>query len=243
MASVTEEMLQNIASEIVREFNSDGISLTEGVKKKASDNGFNRDQTARLIERTNSEAFLSMFPSKTDFVVADPKEVLGEKVASVQKEARITYKQSVDRDLYEVFGISPSEKVASVDFVEHTMASTAMFTEIMELNRMKDEYRIDKLARDIQAEELGNEFYTLVKEAVYAETPLKDIEVELLQCFPESTEMVCDVVDEIATKLASDRFLPIHLLERAADTDLDLDMPVIEGKFAAALRGVMEAYE
>lgn len=242
MASVTEEMLQNIASEIVREFNSGGTSLTEGVRKKASENGFNRDQTARLIERTNSEAFLSLFPKQTEFSVADPKEVLGEKVASV-KEARRTYKQSVERDLHDIFGISPAEKVASIDLAEHLIQTNTLFAEITALGTMLEDARMDKIARDIRAEEMSNEFFGLVKTAVYEETPLRSIEAELYRNFPESAEMVCDVMDEVATKLASDPFLPSVLLERADEDDLKLDIPVKEGRFAAALRGVLNVYE
>lgn len=58
-------------------------SLNDGVMKKASELGLNSDQTQRLIERTNTEAFLRVYPSTTDFEVASPEVVLGIKTASI----------------------------------------------------------------------------------------------------------------------------------------------------------------
>ena len=153
MASVAEEMLQNIASDIVRDFNSGGVSLTDGVRKKASESGLNRDQTARLIERTNSEAFMSLFPKQTEFKVAHPEEVLGEKVASEQKGTTKSYKAALERDLGDIFGMNTSgmSKVASVDLTPESVASSAvLMREVAALNTYLEECRLAKIAEDME---------------------------------------------------------------------------------------------
>lgn len=83
MATVTESSLLTAAHEIVDEFMDKKASLNDGVIKKASELGLNNDQTQRLIERTNTEAFLRVYPSDTDFEVASPEVVLGIKTASI----------------------------------------------------------------------------------------------------------------------------------------------------------------
>lgn len=83
MASVTDSSLLSAAHEIVSEFMDKKASLNDGVMKKASELGLNSDQTQRLIERTNTEAFLRVYPSTTDFEVASPEVVLGIKTASI----------------------------------------------------------------------------------------------------------------------------------------------------------------
>ena len=83
MATVTESSLLTAAHEIVDAFMDKSASLNDGVIKKASELGLNNDQTQRLIERTNTEAFLRVYPSDTDFEVASPEVVLGIKTASI----------------------------------------------------------------------------------------------------------------------------------------------------------------
>ena len=234
MASVTEEMLQNIASDIVRDFNSGGISLTEGVRKKASENGFNREQTARLIERTNSDAFMSLFPKQTEFPVASPEEVMGEKVASVQEIKKPTYKEKLARDPYEIFGVA-NEKTASCDVLPPKLAFNA-YKEYLALNAMRDEYRVTKLAEEIQAEDLSAQFFELVKEAVYQGESISSIEGSLLHAIPSQPEMVCDVVTELVTKLARDPFLDGELLKRATTESFDPDKCVEPTKISDAFK-------
>lgn len=83
MASVTDSSLLSAAHDIVTDFMDKKASLNDGVMKKASELGLNSDQTQRLIERTNTEAFLRVYPSTTDFEVASPEVVLGIKTASI----------------------------------------------------------------------------------------------------------------------------------------------------------------
>lgn len=83
MANVTDGSLLSIAQDIVTEFMDNKTTLNEGVMKKASELGLNNDQTQRLIERTNTEAFLRVYPNDTDFEVASPEVILGVKTASI----------------------------------------------------------------------------------------------------------------------------------------------------------------
>ena len=88
MATVTESSLLTAAHEIVDAFMDKTSSLNDGVIKKASELGLNNDQTQRLIERTNTEAFLRVYPNDTDFEVASPEVVLGIKTASLRRYVR-----------------------------------------------------------------------------------------------------------------------------------------------------------
>ena len=86
MATVTDSSLLSAAQEVVTDFVDNKSSLNSGVIKKASELGLNDTQTQRLIERTNTEAFLRVYPQTTDFEVADPEIVLGHPV----KTAHVT---------------------------------------------------------------------------------------------------------------------------------------------------------
>lgn len=128
MSSVSDSSLLTAAQEIVSDFMDNQVSLNTGVIKKASDLGLNTDQTQRLIERTNTEAFLRVYPAETDFEVASPEVILGVKTSSVLPVANdVTAKveegmfkaASVNADLPRISSVSRftksfSEKLASV---------------------------------------------------------------------------------------------------------------------------------
>ena len=101
---VSEESLHTLATGVVEKFITSDVPLSDGVKQVMEANGLNRDQTKRLIERTNTEAFLKGFPKTTEFTVADPREVFGEaKLASVKK-SEVT--PTVSDDSTEMFKVA-----------------------------------------------------------------------------------------------------------------------------------------
>lgn len=101
MSSVTDSSLLTAAQEIVTDFMDNHVSLNTGVIKKAGDLGLNTDQTQRLIERTNTEAFLRVYPGDTDFDVASPEVVLGVKTSSVLPKGNvISLAPSADEGLF-----------------------------------------------------------------------------------------------------------------------------------------------
>lgn len=128
MASVSDSSLLTAAQEIVTDFMDNQVSLNTGVIKKASDLGLNTDQTQRLIERTNTEAFLRVYPGETDFEVASPEVILGVKTSSVLPKANnietkaedgMFKAASVNADLPRISSVSRftksfSEKLAAV---------------------------------------------------------------------------------------------------------------------------------
>lgn len=117
MAVVTDSSLLSAAHEIVSNFLDKKASLNDGVIKKASELGLNSDQTSRLIERTNTEAFLRIYPGDTEFEVASPEVVLGIKTASITPKANVPVASDEDG----LFKAASVEKKASVDPAKERM--------------------------------------------------------------------------------------------------------------------------
>lgn len=250
MAEVTESSLNLAAHEIVAAFNNDGVTLNDGVIKKAIELGLNRDQTARLIERTNSEAFLSLFPEKTDFVVADPNVILKTasvnvepvaKVAGVEKTAsahRSSYADSLERDAYEIFGVDMAhEKMAS-----DCMLKTAkdLFSERIEASTVLDNIGIEKAARLIEMEGASNSLWSVFKEEALSGRSTADMEREVVLAFPEKTASVCAVFENMMDKLASATLLPVDSFERLQVEDINTNEVVMSSRLTEAFKGVLD---
>lgn len=123
MASVTDGSLLSAAHDIVSDFMDKKASLNDGVMKKASELGLNSDQTQRLIERTNTEAFLRVYPSSTDFEVASPEVILGIKTASITPNKVVPIAE--DDGLFKAASVEKKASAPRVSFGIATGASDA----------------------------------------------------------------------------------------------------------------------
>lgn len=97
MATISDSSIMSMAQGIVTDFIDKKVSLNEGITKKAAELSLNADQTKRLIERTNTEAFLRQYPETTEFEVASPEVILGVKVASEPSLAKVASKAKEDK--------------------------------------------------------------------------------------------------------------------------------------------------
>lgn len=243
MASVTESSLNLAAHEIVADFKHEGVALNDAVIKKAAELGLNTDQTNRLIERTNSEAFLSLFPEKTDFEVADPKVVLASKVASetVTKVAsesvkKMSYYERLDRDPYDIFGVEPETcKTAS-----ETKTARDIYIERIEATNLIDSINMDKTARLMLMEESDSTLWNVFKEEAMGGRSVSSMEKELVLAYPEKVAAVCAVVDALVDKLASYNRLDVNDYARLEVEDLSTNEVVLSSKLTEAFRGVLE---
>ena len=241
MASVTEDSLDLAAHQVVASFVNDGATLNDGVRKKASDLGLNRDQTARLIERTNSEAFLRVFPEKTDFAVADPSILLdgSEKTASFKDENvfhKPTYIEMLDRDFDAIFG-NTQTKTASYD-TPVSNDTRGKLVDIVYSQRISEEVGVEKMAKFLEAEKADANLWEVFKTAAYVGVPVASMETELMQAFPDRLEAVSAVVDALSEKLASS-LLPPEVMKRASkDTDITLGIP--ESEITRAFQAVID---
>lgn len=128
MATVSDGSLMSMAQDIVTEFMDKKVTLNEGVTKKASEMGLNTDQTKRLIERTNTEAFLRVYPSTTEFDVADPGVILGEKVANIANTISISKTAATEDSDEGMFKAASAEKKnTSADRYNQKVASVEDF--------------------------------------------------------------------------------------------------------------------
>lgn len=232
---VTEDLLQVTAKSIVTNFMEGGDTLTSGVKKKASEMGLNRDQTARLIERTNSEAFLSVFPEKTEFSVADPNDVLNEKVASEGVKGK-TYQEQISRDFEDIFGLT-SEKTASVYVPSNEDLARATLKDRVFEAALEEQARVAKYASEQMIDDAEATAWSSFRDTVLFGTPVEDLERDLVLAYPEKRAFVEEVVSEFTDRL-SKALADRHLLKRASDIDMDevvLDTPIV-----LAFKGLMD---
>lgn len=219
MSSVSEDSLCTMARDIVSSFVNEGVPLNDGVRKCASEHGFNRDQTARLIERTNSEAFLRLYPDKTDFVVADPEAILNEKVASETSGKRMSYNDYLNRDLDDIFGISGVSKTASYETPSNTNTRGKLI-DMVYTRRIEEEARVEKMAKLLEVEDAEAKFWEVCKLAAYNGKSIREMELELLYAFPNDAEKVACAMDTIEERLLTKHLSP-SLLKRASVRDFE----------------------
>lgn len=239
MASVTEDSLNIAAHEVVAGFVDVGTDLTSGVRKKASELGLNREQTARLIERTNSEAFLRVFPEKTDFAVADPGALLtsSEKTASVHTPSKTTYAEYLNRDPYDIFGV---ENIKTASYAEHSGSyAKEKLLDMVYTKALQEAAQTEKTAKLLAVEDAQAQLWNVVKTAAYSGTSVASMERELLLAFPERPLDVIDMVDSLTEKLASSLLSP-EIMKRAAVEDFDANAVVTESELTRAFKEVMD---
>ena len=235
---INEDLLLVTANQIVNGFMQEGEALTEGVKKKASEMGLNNDQTSRLIERTNSEAFLRVFPERTDFAVADPNEILGQKIASVDsngKEVR-SYKQATSKDFDEIFGNVHTKTASDYGPSDDDMARAILKDRVFE-SAISEQIRLAKYASEQLIDNAEANAWGVFKDTVLFGTPVSDIERDLVLAYPEKRAFVEDVITEFAERLNKPGVNP-ELLKRASE--IDEDEVVLETHITMAFKGLID---
>lgn len=220
MATVTDSSLLSAAQDIVTEFMDDRVSLNDGVIKKASELGLNNDQTARLIERTNTEAFLRLFPGTTEFEVASPEVVLGIKTASVHHKPQSVHTPDISSGRTNVGPECGMFKAASVNndtYVSNprdTYSQKVASIKLEEIFGMDDEflktarqteyeYAINSEARSM-CRALGNVYKTaseineqnLARELAYNDA-LNDLSSMIKQAALSGTQSIKDSEHEL----------------------------------------------
>ena len=258
MASVSEESLTKAANDVLVMRSEKGLNLTDGVKKKASELGLNREQTARLIERTNSEAFLKSFPASTEFDVADPEAILsGIKTASVKKASvvahpvaqaekvasdgsgveRRSYAEQLDRSFDEIFGNEPSTKIASYSAVYNTDSRQELLNRVYG-DLAAETIRVEKTAALLQAEEAEARMWSMVKESALNGRSVADMELELLYTCPEKGAEALELMNHYSEKLAECLLSP-EILRRATDKEYELNKVAFDTELTRAFKDVV----
>ena len=230
------------AHEIVSDFNNEGVTLNDGVVKKAAELGLNRDQTCRLIERTNSEAFLSKFPASTEFKVADPAVVLKTAgvVATGIVEKNASYHSRLDRDPYDIFGVvEGQEKVAGFTL----KTAKDIFKERVDAAATLDDLAVEKTAKLLEMEEADANLWHEFKNEALSGRPVSDIERELVLAFPEKTAAVCATVTYLTEKLASATYNPVSAYDRLQVEDINPKEVVLSSKLTNAFAKIAASTE
>lgn len=224
MTSVTEDLLNRWAANIATDFVDNQIPLNTGVKEKVAAAQLNRDQTERLVEKTNTEAFLKLFPTKTAFIVADTRIVLGEelettKVASVTADMYDQYTPSSFADrlaIRDVFGSNHFKVACDNNFM---LSKRLELLDKVESLRAEDDRRMLKTAADVNLNQAGIAFEKAVKMAMATGTGLDKIELSLYNAFPANSVEVAAIFDELQPKFAKERPHDTNLLKRARVED------------------------
>lgn len=226
MASVTEDSITRLAKSVVDRFVNEDVALTQGVKEAAEKDGYNSDQVARLVERTNTEAFLRLFPGRTDFAVADPVAVNAstvktassnagtgrlEKLASVSRKS---YAETMNMSLHEIFDVTP-EKLASLEPEAVTNDKYETWCARVKLAQIKEKIALEPVKRAYEISDAENELWEHFKTAALRGTPVSDIEVSLAQAYPKYAPQVEATVGYLTEKLASVTAMPVSYYGRA----------------------------
>lgn len=245
MTSVTEELLNRWAMNIATDFVDNQIPLNTGVKEKVAAAQLNRDQTERLVEKTNTEAFLKLFPTKTAFIVADTRVVLGE-------EMEITKVASVTADMYDQYTPNTFQDriavrdVFGTDHFKVACDNTFMLSKRLELLdkaasiRNEETMRMLKTAADVSLDQAGAAFEKAVKMAMATGTGLDKIELSLYNAFPANSVEVAAIFDELQPKFAKERPHDTELLKRAKVDDFNEYAVVAPNEVINAFKDVID---
>ena len=237
--SFNEDRLNSTAQEIVDTFISTGESLTTLVRAKVANAGWNNNQASRLIEKVNGEAFLKVFPGKSEFEVAEPEGVTGIKVAS-EKQTTVGqkgYRFLVDREPHEIFGVENFKFASSVESTPNY--SKLAFLDSVYAEKFADDTRVKLTEQNLIKEASEWTAYREVKEAVLQGKGFNEIEVEACEVFNNRVEKVASIMNAIHTKLSQDTAIDRRLLKRAHVEEIDLHRVNLENSVITALRSVV----
>lgn len=230
MAIVSDSSLLSAAHEIVNNFMDNDTTLNTGVQKKASELGLNTDQTMRLIEKTNTEAFLRKYPSTTEFDVASPEVVCGIKTSSVKRNledckdtdeglfkaasakdgvvknaADYEYVNAIDRtSLDDIFGLEAGTKVASSYEPVSSPENKKVLEGIWEMTKTSSELAQKREMQNLEIEKHAQNMFAFVKEAALQGKPIGKMEEDLIASYPDEESNVRALFDNYEVKLASE---------------------------------------
>ena len=192
MPSFSRHDIDNFAFQAVRDL-KEGTPLQESVVKLAKDNQMNPEQIKRLVESTNTSAFLDNFKSKSgnqrmvEFDVADSSKAIESALAAPQGKGgdsiTITISRGSDSDLfsdvaneYEPKVAQYSEKVASY---EEPLPSKKKEISGYISNKYKESL-LDKLAAcNYEASDLADEIARSFK-GIYSRDKYASFELDAL---------------------------------------------------------------
>tara|TARA_Y100000592_G_scaffold19371_1_gene29693 strand:- start:11605 stop:12432 length:828 start_codon:yes stop_codon:yes gene_type:complete len=205
MPSFSRHDIDSLAFKAVKDLNA-GETLHNSVVKLAKDNSMNPEQIKRLVEATNTSAFLDKFNSKTgsdrmvEFKVADPSQVINEALGSSSNNhsatsgPSITISISTDSDhslgdsvMDEVRSL-PEEKVASDSYpTEGFFLHTKEASELTHHNKLqaKDSLLTKIASCNYQAEDLANAIHASFR-GIYNRQKYASFELDALSTYGNS---------------------------------------------------------
>ena len=235
MASVSEFSLQSMAKDIVQKYksNMDTESLTVLTKEAVEKEAFNKDQASRLIERVNSEAFLSMYPAKTDFPVADPKIVLASLSPSspnyAEENAKTASKKSWGMrnmpTLDDIFDTGISKRATEENTPMKKTAREILIDKVYN-KAYAEAHRVEKTAAEVDFNECLDKAYSKWREDVLFSEGTAKVAHEVIEGNFDRVEDALKYLDLFQTKLAQDMAvrksvfepMPTHVVKTSAES-------------------------
>ena len=177
--SITPGQILEWGKQVANGLLNDGISLFEGAKKVATDNGLNDHQISRVCEASNQAVFKSAFstnPNKLfEFPVVKGEDVIealsmpNTKVASInssdydvpppQVKLAMDYDEVFDR----IFPKTSSEKPSLRQNFEEQEEISRLRIEFNKVSAMEGELRSMAVGADMRREDKEEEFYQKVR--------------------------------------------------------------------------------
>lgn len=227
MATVTDSLLLTAANDIVTNFLDKKASLNEGVIKKAGELGLNTDQTSRLIERTNTEAFLRIYPNDTEFEVASPEAVMGVKTSSIVPD--IKREEAPEEGLFKAASIKNSipeaasytgrfsdEDIFGMDNEFFKTASSSQYEYAIDkesqwlcegicaATKTASEIKQEELIKEERIDKALTDIVDMVKQSSLSGVQgVGEAESELLNYYPKYAGLVSATFDVVTEKMAS----------------------------------------
>ena len=236
--TIDEGYLNLVAGQLADRHVEDGDALNDLVKEKVAEDKLNTEQTKRLIEKTNGEAFIKLFPAKTSFEVADPEAVLGIKVASegLAPAPKSSYKQSLAREFDDIFGLENVKVASEVAEYKGTTSLKGWRTKIAK-EAADDEFRVQVNSVLLAKEASYDSAYRQFKNELLGGRSVAELETELYQGYPEKFAAIAELVDSFIIRIG---FIPdAGLLKRATVEEFDADGVVTSSKLLDAFEGIL----
>ena len=204
--------LEELGKNISRDYVSENVSLNDGLKKVASENGLNKEQLQRVAETANTETYLELFKTAkdnyVDFDLADFKSVYNNIEQPLDKTASPFNLDDYDHDYEHVAKEFAGTLTKTAEELEvSSVASKDETIKVAYDSALEVKQTIPFLENALSESELDFEKeYTnlekFAKQAVLGDIPFKDVTYIVKKAAPGIGDAIEDLLTDTMKEYA-----------------------------------------
>lgn len=217
---ISRTKIDELANLVVSNYIKKGVSLDKGIASVVKNEKLSGNFINRMVEATNKNAFLKIFPAKHEFDVASVVKVkealgndinVGKKAASEEANNR---SESVDRVNYKMLSLV---KIAEEKCGQERPGSLHNFMIIREqIKRAVDEMQYEARIMRSSILKAQEELVSLTKQAVIKGSSFKTLETYVLSTMDGLEKEALEITDNIYERVKDVKFVGKRASERGS---------------------------